>query len=68
MPLYEYDCEDCGERFETLVSAGAKDAPKKCPACGSEATTRALSTFAVGTSTRKSDACATCCPGGTCNL
>ena len=24
MPLYEYDCEDCGERFETLEHVPAR--------------------------------------------
>jgi putative FmdB family regulatory protein len=33
MPIYEFECEECGERFEELVAAGA-GAP--CPACGSE--------------------------------
>jgi putative FmdB family regulatory protein len=30
MPLYEYDCEACGHRFEVLVFAG--DRPE-CPKC-----------------------------------
>ncbi len=68
MPLYEYECADCGERFETLVSARRKDDPKKCPGCGSEATERVPSTFALGTATKSSGACTTCCPGGTCGL
>lgn len=67
MPLYEYECEDCGETFETLVSAGKKDQTKTCPACGSENTERMLSTFAVGTA-KSSSECATCCPTGTCGL
>jgi putative FmdB family regulatory protein len=33
MPTYEYECEQCGERFEEFQ--GIKDAPlKTCPACG----------------------------------
>ena len=68
MPLYEYECKDCSERFETLVSAGHKDDARKCPGCGSEATGRVPSTFALGTAVKSSDACATCCPGGTCGL
>ena len=43
MPLYEFDCEDCGARFEELASAG--EAPA-CPACGSERTRRAWSPIA----------------------
>jgi putative FmdB family regulatory protein len=35
MPIYEYRCGDCGERFEELAAAGAP-APA-CPRCGAEA-------------------------------
>jgi putative FmdB family regulatory protein len=31
VPIYEFECGACGERFEELVPAG-EDAP--CPACG----------------------------------
>jgi putative FmdB family regulatory protein len=41
MPIYEFECGDCGERFEELVAAG-EAAP--CPSCGSERTRRLLST------------------------
>lgn len=40
MPIYEFECGDCGERFEELVGAGAT---ASCPACGSEQTRRLLS-------------------------
>ena len=41
MPIYEFECEGCGEVFEELVAAGAA-AP--CPECGSERTRRLMST------------------------
>lgn len=31
MPIYEYECEQCGERFEKLVF-GSSPTPE-CPAC-----------------------------------
>jgi putative FmdB family regulatory protein len=31
MPIYEFECEGCGKRFEELMSAGAEVV---CPACG----------------------------------
>lgn len=68
MPLYEYECEECGERFETLVSAAKKDQTRTCPACGSKKTGRVPSTFAVGTASKSEPQCTTCCPGGTCGL
>lgn len=67
MPLYEYECDACGERFETLVSASSRDETKQCPACGSDETERVPSTFAVGTSSTGGASCPTC-PTGTCNL
>jgi putative FmdB family regulatory protein len=68
MPLYEYECEGCGERFEALVSSQTKDQTRACPACGSLKTGRVASTFAVGTAARKTDACAGCCSSGNCPL
>jgi putative FmdB family regulatory protein len=41
VPIYEFECEGCGEVFEELVAAGAA-AP--CPECGSERTRRLMST------------------------
>jgi putative FmdB family regulatory protein len=41
MPIYEFECEGCGERFEELVAAGATESP--CPECGSTKTRRLLS-------------------------
>ena len=29
MPIYEFECEECGERFEELVAASTVSAP--CP-------------------------------------
>jgi putative FmdB family regulatory protein len=41
MPIYEFECEECGERFEELVAAGAEAVA--CPECGSERTRRLMS-------------------------
>lgn len=43
MPIYEFECEGCGSRFEELVTAEAAVA---CPACGSEGTRRLYSQVA----------------------
>jgi putative FmdB family regulatory protein len=40
MPIYEFECEQCGARFEELVAAEAKAA---CPSCGSERSRRLYS-------------------------
>lgn len=41
MPIYEFECERCGERFEELVAAPAP-APA-CPACGAAGARRLYS-------------------------
>ena len=46
MPIYEYRCCECGERFEELVSASAESAPP-CPSCGAAGASRLLSMFAT---------------------
>ena len=44
MPIYEYRCETCDERFEELVRR--PDETVACPQCGGERAERLLSTFA----------------------
>lgn len=43
MPIYEFECEECGTRFEELIAAAA---PATCPECGSERTRRLYSEVA----------------------
>jgi putative FmdB family regulatory protein len=41
MPIYEFECEGCGARFEELVAAGTEE--MKCPECGAAHARRLLS-------------------------
>ncbi|HEY87854.1 MAG TPA: zinc ribbon domain-containing protein [Dehalococcoidia bacterium] len=54
MPIYEYECKKCGERFELLRSIKDNDNDIPCPKCGKESPKRLLSSFgttsSVGTS------------------
>ena len=64
MPMYEYRCEDCGERFEKLVRSSSSQEPIGCPNCGGTDTRKQFSTFAsVGVRAGVSSAPA-CAPGG----
>ena len=47
MPIYEYRCTTCHERFDRLVTSGER-AQARCPRCGAKRVERLLSTFAVG--------------------
>ena len=46
MPVYEYVCASCRNRFEKLRPMANMDDEAPCPECGSE-TSRALSVFAA---------------------
>ena len=41
MPIYEFSCDACGARFESLVAVGTESVP--CPECAAERTARVLS-------------------------
>ena len=47
MPLFEYACLECGNRFEELRSASAADSPSVCEECKSPRVKRLLSVFAT---------------------
>ncbi|MBW1880611.1 MAG: zinc ribbon domain-containing protein [Deltaproteobacteria bacterium] len=61
MPIYEYICKGCDERFELLVRSSTVP---ECPACASRDLAKQISVFAVGSSAPKRgpmpDACAQC--------
>jgi len=42
MPIFEYECNSCGNRFELLIQRGKKPA---CPQCGSKKLTKLFSRF-----------------------
>jgi putative FmdB family regulatory protein len=44
MPIYEYECRQCGEQFELLV---LKTTVASCPACQSQELEQLISGFAV---------------------
>jgi len=47
MPLYEYRCPSCLERFEVLQRVGESADAVRCPECGAARVERQLSTFAA---------------------
>jgi putative FmdB family regulatory protein len=47
MPIYEYVCDDCGERYEKLVMS--KSQAIECPKCASRKKTVQLSVFRAAT-------------------
>lgn len=47
MPIYEYFCQDCDNKFEIKASLSAKEKglKVKCPGCGSNKTFQILGNF-----------------------
>jgi putative FmdB family regulatory protein len=50
MPIYEYECGSCGEKFELRRSMADNDSDVKCPKCGVEKPRRVLSMFGTTSS------------------
>jgi len=68
VPLYEYACPGCGERFEKLVSRFGEAV--SCPSCASPDVEKQISVFAVAVAAPSPSfaGCGggTCAPGGGC--
>jgi putative FmdB family regulatory protein len=45
MPIYEYRCRQCGEKFDKLVRSTTDESELSCPYCGSKQTDKLLSVF-----------------------
>lgn len=72
MPIYEYVCQDCGEKYEKFVRSSTAKIKLVCPSCGSERGEKAFSVFgAIGGGSKSagstggySSAAASCGPIG----
>ncbi len=68
MPIYEFKCNSCAEKFEKLLSINYNKEELECPSCGGNNPGRLMSAFAA-TGTQKpvyssagggSSACTSC--------
>ena len=48
MPLYEYECRECGAQFELLRRMNDADGDLRCPKCHGKDVERLVSGFAAG--------------------
>ncbi len=46
MPIYEYECQKCGIRFEKLIRKKTDEDKLICPECASKELEKCISTFA----------------------
>jgi putative FmdB family regulatory protein len=49
MPIYEYECQKCGKKFEYFDWLGGIEKILKCPKCGAQEPKRVVSSFSKGT-------------------
>ena len=68
MPIYEYKCDTCGNKFEKLMRRFGDVEGLECPDCGEQHLSQQYSTFAAragdGASTSSSEMPS--CPSGMC--
>lgn len=50
MPIYEYQCISCEEKFELLRRLSDEDSEIKCPKCNKTGVKRVFSTFSTASS------------------
>lgn len=63
MPIYEYRCQECGEKFEKLVRSMDSAPEIKCPKCGGQKVKRLISASGLQLSGSTSEpVCPTCVP------
>ena len=65
MPIYEYTCITCSNRFDRRRSMSQMDEPAPCPDCGSESR-RVFSVFAAFSSDGSGQMSAVAGAGGCC--
>ncbi len=47
MPIYEFECRSCGERFEAYCSLSGNREDVACPKCGKKDLQQLVSTFSA---------------------
>ena len=64
MPIYEYQCQECGEEFEKLVRSISSTPKVECPRCGGNKVKKAFSLFGTRSSSSGGLSADTCAPTG----
>ncbi|MEA3408310.1 MAG: zinc ribbon domain-containing protein [Chloroflexota bacterium] len=64
MPIYEYQCEECGHNFEKLIRSMSSTPDIECPKCHSANCKKAISLFGTSSSGSAGSSAAACAPSG----
>jgi len=69
VPIFDFECKDCGKKFDLMISNADKD-KVKCPQCGAGNIKQLISLFNSSSGVRKSSNmppdCAGCAKQGGC--
>ena len=70
MPIYEYQCTQCGEKFEARQPIGEDGSKLNCPKCDARSSKRLFSSFFSSSSSTSEPSEISCptCTTGTCGL
>jgi putative FmdB family regulatory protein len=54
LPVYEYQCQDCGKKFEVIATLAEKEAglSPACPSCGRKRARQVFSRFTLMTGSK----------------
>jgi putative FmdB family regulatory protein len=62
MPIYEYRCSECGEKFEKLVRLSTSTSEIECPRCGGRKVEKLISAFSARVSSTVMTSASACAP------
>ncbi|MFP3880210.1 MAG: FmdB family zinc ribbon protein [Dehalococcoidia bacterium] len=70
MPIYEYQCTRCGEKFEVRQAIGEDGSNLSCPKCNADRPKRIFSSFFSSSSSETGSSEVSCptCSSGVCGL
>ena len=66
MPIYEYRCQACGNRFDVLQRSSEGEEKLTCPRCGAPAPEKMISACATSISAGSFEMPSGGCAGGCC--
>jgi putative FmdB family regulatory protein len=64
MPIYEFKCESCGNKFEKLLRRSGETEQLACPSCGDQHLSQQFSTFAAHAGSAPARSEMPMCPSG----